>query len=302
MSNWDELLALVEFAFNNARSESTGYTPFFLNYGKHPRVPAAVITLQGGNRYNGAVPSVENFVGHMDSLMQRAKGLIYAAQQRQKFYADKSRKEQEFRVGDKVLLSTKNLRLKDASAKKLLPKYMGPLTIKERIGKVAYKLEMPSNLKVHPVFHVNLLHAWKEGGSYQPPPWQHLAPTTDGLAEIERCLAHRDSRRGTQVYKDYLVQWANGSKEDARWVPYARVPHDLITEYWQSRVPTQHRGSVLESPLAASLRRSRRQLGLDPRADSTNGDNPPIGQEGPAWEQDPFAVIKVLNLMPAYLP
>ena len=134
-------------------------------------------------------------------------------------------------VGDKVLLSTKNLRLKDASAKKLLPKYMGPLTIKERIGKVAYKLEMPSNLRVHPVFHVNLLHAWKEGGSYQPPPWQHLAPTTDGLAEIERCLAHRDSRRGTQVYKDYLVQWANGSKEDARWVPYTRVPHDLITEY-----------------------------------------------------------------------
>ena len=117
MVNWDEYLAPAEFAFNNAVSESTGHSPFYLNYGKHPRVPAAVIHLQGGDRYSGSTPSVENFVGQMDELRKRAKDLIYAAQQRQKFYADKHRKEAEFAVGDKVLLHTKNLKLKDGSCK-----------------------------------------------------------------------------------------------------------------------------------------------------------------------------------------
>ena len=66
-----------------------------------------------------------------------------------------NRRECEFAVGDKVLISTKNLELKVCKDTKLLPKYVGPVTVLKRIGPVAYKVELPPNWKVHDVFHVS---------------------------------------------------------------------------------------------------------------------------------------------------
>ena len=114
-------------------------------------------------------------------------------------------------------------------------------------------------MKHHPVFHVSLLAEWREGGNYRPPPWHVLA--VDGLAEVERILAHRDSTRGSRPVKDYLIAWAGAPETDATWVPEARVSHGLVAAYWQARVPPSS-GSAGYPPLAHSLRRSRRRMGL----------------------------------------
>ena len=63
-----------------------------------------------------------------------------------------------FAVGDKVLLSTRNLNL--TGSRKLKDKYVGPFVVQQRIGEVAYKLDLSSRAalrNVHPVFHVSLL-------------------------------------------------------------------------------------------------------------------------------------------------
>ena len=63
-----------------------------------------------------------------------------------------------FAVGDKVLLSTRNLNL--TGLRKFKDKFVGPFVVQQRIGEVAYKLDLCSHAalcNVHPVFHVSLL-------------------------------------------------------------------------------------------------------------------------------------------------
>jgi hypothetical protein len=74
------------------------------------------------------------------------------------------------------------------------------------VGQVAYKLKLPASIKVHPVFHVSLLTAYRSDGRVQPPP---PLITVDGDLEyeIERILSHRDRKYGQRVRKEYLIQW-----------------------------------------------------------------------------------------------
>ena len=79
------------------------------------------------------------------------------AQSRQKSYADAKRKEVTYEVGDRAYLRVSPLRgIKRFGIKgKLAPRFVGPYTILERRGEVAYQLELPESLSgVHDVFHV----------------------------------------------------------------------------------------------------------------------------------------------------
>ena len=82
------------------------------------------------------------------------------AHDRQKSYADKRRKELVLAVRDSVYLKMRTFRGADSyrKLKKLKPRFMGPYVITERIGEVAYKLKLPSELAdFHDVFHVSVL-------------------------------------------------------------------------------------------------------------------------------------------------
>jgi hypothetical protein len=93
------------------------------------------------------------------------------AQQKQKFYADlKRRQEPSIDVQLQVLLSTKNLYIKKGSTKKLLPRYIGPLTVSGNFKEVAFKLDLPNKLRMHNVLHVSLLRPYIEGKHPRSPP------------------------------------------------------------------------------------------------------------------------------------
>jgi hypothetical protein len=82
------------------------------------------------------------------------------AQSRQKSYGDPKRKDVSFEVGEHISLKVSPLRgtKRFHVKRKLSPRYVGPYLIVKRIGKVAYKLELPPELAgVHPVFHVSQL-------------------------------------------------------------------------------------------------------------------------------------------------
>ena len=106
----------------------------------------------------------------MQEAQREAKAYLQKAQQRQKSYADTRRREMTFAVGDKVLLSTKNLRLAAPGSRKLLPRYVGPFEVIQRVGEVAYKFALPGSMKIHNVFHVSLLAKYEATGPCQPPP------------------------------------------------------------------------------------------------------------------------------------
>ena len=75
----------------------------------------------------------------------------------QKSHADRNYTPKQFNVGERVMLSTQNLKLLNQPSKKFRSRYIGPYKILEKISSQAYKLELPPNMKVHPVFHINLL-------------------------------------------------------------------------------------------------------------------------------------------------
>ncbi|GJS08341.1 hypothetical protein Tco_0365137 [Tanacetum coccineum] len=84
------------------------------------------------------------------------KQRMQAARDRQKSYADLKRKPMEFQVGDKVMLKVSPWKgvVRFGKRGKLNPRYVGPFKVIEKVGEVAYKLELPEELsRVHNTFH-----------------------------------------------------------------------------------------------------------------------------------------------------
>jgi hypothetical protein len=132
LNDWDLLLSRAEFAHNNAFHESIQATPFYLNHGRHPRTP------MGGKRDDDVPADSAAFVERLQSTFTLARKLLIAAQQRQKAYADKHRIEKYYKVGEQVLLSTKYLNIKHGKTnRKLLPKWIGPFKVVQKVGPVS---------------------------------------------------------------------------------------------------------------------------------------------------------------------
>jgi hypothetical protein len=237
--NWDQALPLAEFAINNSWSETVQATPFFLNYGQNPNTPASVLT-------GSTVPQAEGFVQAIQRQVKSAQKLMLSAQQRQKSYADRKRRELEFSVGDQVMLSTKHLKLKTPGCRKLMPLWAGPYSVSQKIGAVAYRLQLPPELTIHPVFHVSLLKPFypdSEGRTSKPPP---PIETSDGLFHIVRAvLNHREIKSGSKLVKgrgrvptyrtEYLIDWEGGGVDQRVWLPEYAVTEFALRGYWKNR-------------------------------------------------------------------
>jgi hypothetical protein len=89
-----------------------------------------------------------------------ARQHLLRAQARMKYQADKNQTERVFQVGDKVYLKLQlyvQSSVATLSNQKLAFKFFGPYIVLQRIGDVAYKLQLPDSSNVHPVFHVSQL-------------------------------------------------------------------------------------------------------------------------------------------------
>ena len=126
----------------------------------------------------------------------------------------------EFQVGDKVLLSTRNLSIKNVPSK-LKSRFCGPFIVKERIGKQAYRLELPEDWLIHNVFHVSLLKSWRVAGYeeiFEEPNVQ--LEDSEPRYEVERILRWRTKKLPKkQSVKEYLVSWNAYPMDEASWIP-----------------------------------------------------------------------------------
>ena len=128
VSDWKTHLATVAFAINSLPNRSTGYSPFYLNYGYHPVVASEL--LKGDEVIRNEL--VSRFVQRLQNVWMVAQQNLEKLVQSQKEYYDKKRKDVQFLVGDLVLLSTTNLRMKNVPSK-LQRKFVGPFSIVNKL-------------------------------------------------------------------------------------------------------------------------------------------------------------------------
>ena len=153
-NGWDIHLPLVEFSYNNSYHASIKAAPFEALYGRKCRSPIC------WDEVGEAQLIGPDLVRETTEKIAQIKERLKVARDRQKSYADVRRKPLEFEVGDRVMLKVSPWKgvIRFGKRGKLNPRYVGPFKIVERIGPVAYKLELPPELsRVHPTFHVSNL-------------------------------------------------------------------------------------------------------------------------------------------------
>ena len=161
--DWASHLDLVEFVYNTTVSESAKHSPFEVAQGFNPPLPVDRMLPQDGTNAEAAVR-----LEHMRDVQEVTKELLRLSKDKMAAQADQP--VREFNVGDYVFLSTKGLRLKSQACSKLKDRQVGAFKVLERVGRRSYRLQLPANYRLHPVFHVDLLSSAKEGQQLRPVP------------------------------------------------------------------------------------------------------------------------------------
>ena len=199
--DWYTWLPIAEFCHNNQINSTTGKTAFQTIYGMDPRWNITDTACD--------VPSVEDMTKSMEGMWDKVKAAL--DYHRGKEYPPK----REYNTGDRVWLVTTNLRTKQP-IKKLDSKKAGPFTITKKISSHAYQLDLPKTLKVHNVFHIDLLAPFTEDKDFQrrqikPPP----IITEEGEEEyiVEKILGWKEDKG---VLK-YHIKWEGYDDLENTW-------------------------------------------------------------------------------------
>jgi hypothetical protein len=235
--NWDLYLPAAEFAYNNAVYSSTGISPFFLNYGFHPRTPAAL--LAPVTVLSSSTTDFESFLSSQQSALAVAHDNLLDAQNQQAKYVDAHRRPHTYKVGDKVLLSTEHITTAYDStrpASSLQARFFGPFTLLKQYSPVSFQVDLPPSLCIHDVFHVDRLKPFFESPEYLG---RHSLPPPDlGIIngqeeyEVEAILAYKIVRKKPL----FLVKWLGyDAAKDSTWLPLTDLENsqDLVREYCQ---------------------------------------------------------------------
>ena len=209
-NNWAEWLATAEFAFNNKVHTATKMSPFQVNYRREPRMGFDI-------RKKGKNKKAEEFVKEMKERHEEARAALVKVQEEMKRQADRSRKEaEEYRVGDKVLISTKDfsMELRKRATKKLTEKFIRPYVVKRIVSANAVELELLVLLRIHPVVNVRRIVKYREQVEGQkkilPPPVKVAGKKE---YEVEEILDRQERRGKTK----YLVKWKGYTAEENTW-------------------------------------------------------------------------------------
>ena len=214
--NWCELLPLAEIAHNTRKNTSTKETPFKANYGFEPRILNQGVSLDTS-------PEATNYIKEIMKAHHTASNYLLHSQEKYKYYADKKRtKEPKYKIGDQVMLSTKNIMLKRPS-KKLSEERIGPFTIIAKKNETSFQLKLPTNMRIHDTFHVSLLTPFYNNtiSNRNVPPPMPVEIQGNTEYEVKEILDSRLYRRKLQ----YLVDWLGYGPEQRTWEPEEHVKH-----------------------------------------------------------------------------
>lgn len=213
--SWDTYLPLAEFSYNNSYHASIDRPPFEMLYGRKCRTP--ICWGEVGQRVVGSTEVVLK----MTEMIQQVRSRLQTAQSRQKSYADRRRSDLEFRVGDMVLLKVSPWKgvIMFRKRGKLGPRFIGPFRVLARVGRVAYRLDLPVELsQIHNTFHVSQLRKCLVDESAVVP--LEDIQVDSSLNYIERSVAILDRKTKTlrnKAIQLVKVQWQHRKGSEWTW-------------------------------------------------------------------------------------
>ena len=240
---------MVQFAHNNWPSDTTRKSPFFhlMGYNPHADWKSAMSPL----------PQVTLCVDQFKEARVQAQSLMIKAQKSWVKHKDTPK----YKEGNLVWLEGKNLRTAQPTPK-LTARRHGPFKVVQVMSPINYRLELPMQWSIHPVFHINLLTLYREtithGANYQ-----HLPPDLVDNAEeyeVEKIL---DSRLfGRRWRLQYLVKWKGYPDVDNMWVDKDDVFADDKVQAFKESNPKARmhlratQSTIMPHPTLASSRSS----------------------------------------------
>lgn len=208
---WVQWISLFEFWYNTNWHSSLGKSPFEVIYGRQPQYFGITASTQIVSA------DIQEWLDNRAVILASVRQHLHRMHQRMKFQADKHRTERVLAVGDMVFLRLQPYIQQTVVRRmnhKLSFKYFGPFQILERVGEVAYKLELPASSRVHLVFHVSQLRPCL-GSKQQVSP---QLPQTDAYFQVPvRVLQRHVKQRGLKTVAQGLVQWSGVGEEAATW-------------------------------------------------------------------------------------
>lgn len=224
--NWAALLPMAQLALNNQRSDTTRTTPFFSNFGRNPNLFGEPSSHPQAERAMIATENLKDLHKELENRILDSQQAIAGPRNAKRKMAPQLKK------GDKVYLLTKNLKTR-RKTKKLDQVKVGPFLIDEQRGPVNYRLTLPPDAKIHPVFHVSLL----EPADAETPCQTtfHFQPQEQDTWEVEKILG--------QQGQEYLVKWKGFDDSENTWhhKKDLRSCRQLLEQFHQSNPKTKEK-------------------------------------------------------------
>ncbi|KAA3481542.1 reverse transcriptase [Gossypium australe] len=205
--SWEKYLLLIEFAYNNIFQSSIKMAPYEALYGCICRTPLYWTELS------------ENKIHGVDLIKETEE----KTSNRHKSYTDLKWKDIEFQIRDKIFLKVSPWKkiLRFGRKGKLSPRFIGSYEIIERVGPVAYRLSLLSELeKIHNVFHVSTLHRYRFDPSHAISPTKVEIQSNLSYAEKPiRILAREIKELINKKIALVKVLWHRHEVKEATWEP-----------------------------------------------------------------------------------
>lgn len=222
---WASWLPLAEYWYNTSHHSSLGCSPFQALYNYAPNEPMVP------NALSESPTDAATLLAERHAFLQVIRQNLTWAQERMKQYADRKRTERVFSVGDKVWLRLQpyvQSIVANQPFPKLAHKFYGPYTVLNRVGHLAYELQLPDGCQVHPVFHVSQLKPYTADFTPEFVADMPEVPNIDHTALPDTILERRLVKRGDAAVVQLKVAWAGLPVTQGTWEDYevmrARFP------------------------------------------------------------------------------